>query len=279
MVSMKSIFGLSTILVCLFNHSILTAQNLKPITWEEDEVASGLVWKHAHTSLFDTLQYINVLEVDLRKREVSLVYDAENNRATSEMATVAEALAAVNAGFFDVLMGGSVTYIKVDGEILGDTTKWKRNANLNGAFVIKQNGRFEIELAGNNAAYTSNSMYDDVLITGSLLMDEGELYPLADNGFVNNRHPRTALGIVNKNKIILVTVDGRAAESAGMALPDLTQLMQSLGCIEAINLDGGGSTTMWIGQDGLGVVNMPSDNRQFDHNGERNVSNILVVRE
>jgi len=70
------------------------------------------------------------------------------------------------------------------------------------------------------------------------------------------RHPRTALGARADGTLLLVTVDGRRPdESVGMSLPELTDLMLELGSVSAINLDGGGSTTMVI--DGR-VVNRPS---------------------
>ena len=70
------------------------------------------------------------------------------------------------------------------------------------------------------------------------------------------RHPRTALGARADGTLLLVTVDGRRPdESVGMSLPELTDLMLELGSVSAINLDGGGSTTMVI--DGR-IVNHPS---------------------
>lgn len=82
------------------------------------------------------------------------------------------------------------------------------------------------------------------------------------------RHPRTAAGY-NHREIILVTVDGRRAGwSVGMTLTELAHLMRELGCTDAMNLDGGGSTTMWVR--GL-VVNRPSDGRP------RSVANGLAV--
>jgi exopolysaccharide biosynthesis protein len=52
-----------------------------------------------------------------------------------------------------------------------------------------------------------------------------------------------------------------------------------LHCRDAVNLDGGGSTTMWInGKPFSGVVNMPCDNKTFDHSGERSVSDILIIK-
>jgi exopolysaccharide biosynthesis protein len=81
--------------------------------------------------------------------------------------------------------------------------------------------------------------------------------------------------VTHENDIILLTVDGRTTESQGVSLPELSFLMQNLNCKDAINLDGGGSTTMYIRD--KGVVNMPCDNKKFDHEGERRVSNILFI--
>ncbi|MFN3382800.1 MAG: phosphodiester glycosidase family protein, partial [Runella zeae] len=64
-------------------------------------------------------------------------------------------------------------------------------------------------------------------------------------------------------------------QSFGVNLPELTFLARQLGCRDALNLDGGGSTTMWIADQG--VVNYPSDNKKFDHEGERAVSNVLLA--
>ena len=88
--------------------------------------------------------------------------------------------------------------------------------------------------------------------------------------FANNRHPRTAAGVRKDGRLALVTVDGRQpALSVGMTIAELSALMLELGCDEAINLDGGGSTTMVVNAK---VVNSPSDAA-----GERPVSDALLV--
>ena len=73
-----------------------------------------------------------------------------------------------------------------------------------------------------------------------------------------------------------MTADGRTAEAQGLNLHELTTLLLLLNCKSAVNLDGGGSTTMYL--EGKGVVNMPCDNKKFDHEGERKVSNILIIK-
>lgn len=114
-----------------------------------------------------------------------------------------------------------------------------------------------------------------------LLIYEGEMLPLQENlGFVNDRHNRTAVGIRADGTVLLVVVDGRAPMAAGMSLQELQQVMRWLGCRDALNLDGGGSATFYADLRGNhGVLNYPSDNGRFDHEGERTVSNaVLVVR-
>jgi exopolysaccharide biosynthesis protein len=65
-----------------------------------------------------------------------------------------------------------------------------------------------------------------------------------------------------------------------MSIPELQHLLKWLGCRDAINLDGGGSTTMYVkGQPEEGVVNFPSDNKKWDHEGQREVANAIVITE
>ena len=86
--------------------------------------------------------------------------------------------------------------------------------------------------------------------------------------FYDRKHPRTAIGRTADNDIWLVTVDGRQETGDGMTLQELAALMQRLGCVDAMNLDGGGSTTMNV----MGVtVNRPSDGQ------ERPIADAVVL--
>lgn len=267
--------------IALISIHVLQAQipDFEKTTWKKEKIKKGLIWKYSHTRFFDSPQNINILDVNLRRRSVSLVYHPGENIPTSKMATEANALAAINAGFFDMKNGGSVTFIKVDGKILDtDSVKWKKTETRNGALVIRKDGSFKIEQATTNGSYIQNTTFDDVLVTGPILVQGGNALQLPSVPFVTLRHPRSCLCIDDRNNVSLITVDGRSEQAAGMSLTELTQLALSLHCNDAINLDGGGSTTLWIrGEGESGVVNMPSDNKKFDHGGERNVSNIIVV--
>ncbi len=89
--------------------------------------------------------------------------------------------------------------------------------------------------------------------------------------FTNNRHPRSAIGFnADTSRFFFVTVDGRQpGYSDGMTLPELAAFMRELGCEQALNLDGGGSTTM--------VVRGKVANRPSDATGERAVANALLL--
>ncbi len=86
------------------------------------------------------------------------------------------------------------------------------------------------------------------------------------------RHPRSAIGLSRDGRTMwLLVVDGRSERSVGMTLVELADAMRALGAWDALNFDGGGSTTLVI--DGR-VMNTPSD-----ATGERAVGNALLVRQ
>lgn len=99
---------------------------------------------------------------------------------------------------------------------------------------------------------------------GSLLVKNGQMTEFAIN--IKGNHPRTAAGITqNKDTLIMVTVDGRHKSFKGVSQETMAQIMIDLGAYDAINLDGGGSTTMAIApkdKDEPIVVNHPSDGNQ-----------------
>ena len=108
---------------------------------------------------------------------------------------------------------------------------------------------------------------------GPMLLQDGEV-AVGDEGFdakafVAARHPRTAVGRTADGDLWLVAVDGRSTVSAGASLAELAGIMRRLGCVEAMNLDGGGSTTMAVA--GI-TVNRPSDGH------ERPVADTILVR-
>jgi hypothetical protein len=99
-----------------------------------------------------------------------------------------------------------------------------------------------------------------------IILDPGE----TSKSFVETRHPRTAIAKLKDGRVLMITVDGRQpGVSVGMSLQELAEYLLSLGAVDAMNLDGGGSTTMFL--DGK-VVNTPSDKE-----GERKVGDAILV--
>jgi exopolysaccharide biosynthesis protein len=275
--------NISFILLLLSICDLLSAQtSFRHINWEKEKIAPGLTWKYSHARFDDSvMQNINILIVRLTKRELSIHYNPRKNMPVSSQAEEVKAIAAVNGGFFNILSNGSTTYIRTAGVILDPDTvsKWTKNWNMTGALLITQTGKVFIESAKLNAWYDMHVEFPDVLVSGPLLLSDRKSQELSDTPLVTNKHPRTAIGKRGRNKIIIVTVDGRTPQSSGLTLSELTHLMKSFHCKDALNLDGGGSTTMWIsGKPFNGIVNMPSDNKKFDHEGERAVSDIIVIK-
>ena len=90
------------------------------------------------------------------------------------------------------------------------------------------------------------------------------------NGWVVRRHPRTAIGITKDNKVYLVVVYGRQPKiTAGASITEIAKLMKSLNCIDAFNLDGGGSSMM--------IVNGKKTGKSSDEDGERKVGDALLI--
>lgn len=89
-------------------------------------------------------------------------------------------------------------------------------------------------------------------------------------GWVLQRNPRTFAGVDAEGRTLLVTVDGRQPDQLGLSIPEAASVARSLGLVEAMNLDGGGSTTM--------VVDGQLTTHPSDASGERPVGDAIVVR-
>ena len=84
-------------------------------------------------------------------------------------------------------------------------------------------------------------------------------------------NPRTAVGVIDDKHYVFVVSDGRTDVSKGLSLMQLAECMKELGCKQAYNLDGGGSTTMYF--DGT-VMNVTTSGSKIE---ERKVSDILYI--
>ncbi|MFA6948691.1 MAG: phosphodiester glycosidase family protein, partial [Eubacteriales bacterium] len=107
----------------------------------------------------------------------------------------------------------------------------------------------------------------DVILRGGVYDEK-----LADEEHETLRNPRTAVGIRADGTVVFFACDGRRTGfSDGLTLADLAAVMLEYGCVDALNLDGGGSTTVVIGSDGIPkTVNRPTEG------GQRKISNAIL---
>ncbi|PRD51428.1 phosphodiester glycosidase family protein [Sphingobacterium gobiense] len=245
--------------------------------WKITKLKKGVVWKQGHfQNLFDSEQEINYVEIDLKKNLKKLYLAAEPSelKPTSQLALEHRALVAVNGGFFDMKNGGATDFIQVDNKVVNRTRK--KSDRGNALFLLS---RKEIKIKASTDTLYGAERYPNVLLSGPLLVADGNPYPLTKNAFNDNRHPRTAIALTGDGKLLLFVVDGRNKSAHGMNLYELSSILQWLGAKDAMNLDGGGSSTLYVkGAAENGVVNHPSDNKLFDHEGERAVSNIIYLK-
>ncbi len=166
------------------------------------------------------------------------------------------------------------TIIPANGFVLscsGEARRWaKENVRAGMPLTIVS------ELEALNPQQTRRFRNAQHIVGGvSLLLTEGAITLTwqregAAEDFALSRHPRTAIGRMTDGRLLLVAVDGRQiGVSHGMTLQELAELMKTLGATDAMNLDGGGSTTMVLQG---AIVNKPSD-----ATGERPVSDAILV--
>lgn len=215
----------------------------------------------------------------LIQHKISIAFSDSALLKTSSFGDDSKALVAINGGFFDVEKGGSVAYLESDGKIVARTRnskeKWaKTDSLLNGAVVIDMGGNLKIERAKPAGFYEQSKQEKAVMVAGPILLVEGKIIQLGNSDFVKKRHPRSCLCETNDQSILFIAIDGRSKDANGMNLEELQHFLFTMNCKDAINLDGGGSTTLWM-NDGTEkrILNHPSDKT-----GERPVSNIIYIK-
>jgi exopolysaccharide biosynthesis protein len=279
----------TTALLLLFTNGGLFAQSdstaVLKAEWKKEKITSGVYLKTFwfNKSLFNSNQNVSILEIK-QKKDLSfdLGYDPMILYKTSDFGKQNNALAALNGTFFDIANGGSVDYIRADGIVINENRLGKsgiRAGHQQSALVFNK-GKLSIEKWNGKQDWEQSLEGEDIMVSGPLLILNRDAEKLdTANAFNKTRHPRTAVAISKNKRVLLITVDGRNENSAGMSLFELTKLMHWLSADNAINLDGGGSTALWIkNYMETGLVNYPSDNRKWDHEGERKVANVVLLK-
>jgi exopolysaccharide biosynthesis protein len=282
---MKSFIGLLALLLMTIvtNAQYYDSVSFASADWKGkkiDRKAKLYQYHFNNKNLFNANQHISyVLVKRSRRHQFHVAAESQKLRTVSDFAGAVKPLAAVNGNFFDVKNGGAVDFTKVQGQVINVNRKEaseKPAFHQKAAVVIAANGVPEIKKWDGLVNWEEWLKEPDVMLNGPLLIFNRQDEILDSASFNITRHPRTCMGITKKGHVIMLVVDGRNALSQGMNLFELTKVMRWLGCVSAINFDGGGSSTLWVKDQG--VVNYPTDNRKWDHEGERKVANILYLK-
>ena len=245
-------------------------------SWKVSTVREGLVWYNfeGHEQITNAMQVINVLEFDLTREDLKLEFLYFPDRAKiSEVAQGDAGLVAIaNASFGSGFTSGSPvdnTYIRVNGVtykeigLSPDDSYYGKHESAVWYDGVSEVGF--IDLPGDlNAAleYYKSTTYPNLFSSYPMLIKD---FKKVDFSVYKKKvsktsvDPRTILGVTYDGKLIIMTVDGRWTDKAtGMTLPQVQDfLMMHFYPKYAINMDGGGSTSMYI--KGENVVNYPCE--------------------
>ena len=277
--------------------------------WTVEELGKGAVAKYAQMSMFGAVQNICVIKYPASRYETKLVYSpGEDADITSRLAEDAGADFAMNASYFNVKTHYSTVYCKVGGEVLYSMTNPREAYRVNGIIGLKdRKGRkITIEACDTSDYSARTGKWHSAIAAGPVLMKDGDIVVPRETGdamddaaniaamkeeartspgtkvnyssaqFYDKRHPRSVMGIDEDGWVYLAVIDGRSAgNAAGTTIYETACICRLLGMSDAINLDGGGSSVLWT--EDTGVLSHPSDNKIFDHDGERVVPSIIAV--
>ena len=251
--------------------------------WKIESPQKGIIHKYVSIpQLYQVPQSISLIEIDPGAGLKVGVTVSDKMRETSKMASEQGAIAAINGSYFDMKRGNSVCFLKVDRQVVDTTTLGEFARRVTGAVSIRK-GKMKIISWNRQIEKQYKGKKGIVLASGPLMLKDGRYcdWSLCEKDFIRTKHPRSAVALTKDRKILYITVDGRFPKHAGgVSIPELAHLIRILGGKDAINLDGGGSTTLWLsGAPDNGIVNYPCDNKRFDHRGERTVPNILYIHD
>jgi hypothetical protein len=254
--TMRAVFGIATLAVFASSPRTVAAED----RWTTPH--PGVQYLDRST---DTPWEIRAVVVDLCAPGVRLraTRSDERRRTPSTFGQEVDAEVVVNADFFSFETYGT------SGLAVGAGEVWPGSRDTGGSGYLAF-GNDRAEFSAPAEVRGPESWMNEVVSGNRHIVNDGVALASDDGSFCTTRHPRTAAGFSRDGRqLILAVVDGRQNASVGMRCSELGALMRGLGAWDAVNLDGGGSSAMWIS--GVGTVNRPSDGR------ERVVANHLGV--
>lgn len=244
--------------------------------WQVTSLKKGILCRKAvFSSLYGVPQEVSIFEISPKHHHFDVLIHHPKEE-TSAAARRSGAVAAINGSYFDMKAGNSVCYLCKDGVVVDTTATGTLSTVSNGAVLIR-NGELQLIPWGKEKEKTCGLKKGTVLASGPLMLLDGEACDLSacSPNFVNTKHPRSAVALTGDEKILFIVVDGRMKGKAeGINIPELAHMIRVLGGKDALNLDGGGSSTLWsVSLPDKGIANTPSGK------AERKVANSLCVYE
>ena len=229
---------------------------------------------------------INELLIDKNSKDVSFKVKLANNdiKSKEKLSLLAQkegALAAINGGYF-AKEGGPLGLIIIDGKIMYENIKKRPPRTCFGMTADKKFIFDRVYAQDDKISTKDGTNWDNVVYAigaGPRLIKNGEIYvnaedeELAKNGNnITKKAGRSALAVTSEDKLLLMTVSGYTGnEGQGICLDPLAGRLQKLGALDAMNLDGGGSTAMYLQND---IISMPPEAK---NNFERKIADGFLV--
>lgn len=282
---------LSLVCLCSWGQTREDSLAIVGARWEVRSVERGVKAFHCEfPMLYGGLQDVYFIEV-ARKKHAFEVLDHKGRGFTSFKASNRGAVAAVNGTYFDMGQSErSVCFVARKGKVV-DYTRSPLGQLSNGAVVMEGNKvdivPWDVDMERMlypDSLGVSDVKGRDVMVAGPLLIQKGKEETFRDESHIMGKHPRSAIAVKGKS-VYFVVVDGRDEERAiGVTIPELAHMLRVMGMESALNLDGGGSSTLWARPkvqyytDGTpvcpctGIMNTPSDGGH-----ERAVSNSIIT--
>ena len=247
--------------------------------WQITPLAAGAECRRAQIDMFDSRQTVSVVAYPARNFTTEIIQLDGKASPTSELGKAAGADAALNGSYFNMKTLAPVTFVLIDKQILGRTTPGE-TMRTNGVIALRdKRGRKMDILRCDTTQYSRIARrYRSALAAGPMLVRDGRSVEYdSEDSFYARRHPRTLIGKRADGTVVMAVIAGRfKGEADGATIAETAYIARQLGLVDALNLDGGGSSTLWTAQEG--ILNHPYDNKRFDHEGERGVPNCIVIR-
>ncbi len=273
--------------------------------WKITELEKGAVAMYAQVPMFNSVQSISVVKYPAKKFSTEILHrPGDTAGKVGDIGEETGAVAGVNGCYFHVKQRYPSVYFRA-GKTVYAHTHPTEVYRVDGLMALKgKKGKGLLIAKSDTTQYEQIAgKYHTVMASGPLLVKDDEIVVPVIMGnlrdgdnvaavanekgtkirthyssaqFYDRRHPRAVIGNDEEGNVYYVVIDGRFPGKAdGASIYETACICRLLGMTDALNLDGGGSSTLW--SDETGVINYPYDNKKFDHEGSRTVPNLIVA--